>query len=173
MKGPYTKMEFSSFDAFIEKYRELRSFLAARPQTALQLTSLGTRYKEILEQIDPLIQGLTAKSCPYCGVVCCAQKFGLPNSSDMVTFLAMNVNGHVYDFQKDPRSMCQFMGEKGCILPRYQRPFRCTFYFCDPLLIQIDLLPKMENERLIQGLKKLESLRQEMTKLAETGITLA
>ncbi len=169
MKNSTFAMEFRSFDAFIERYKALRSSLAQDSQITTQLSKLGNQYRQVFDQIDPLIQDLTTKSCPYCGVVCCAQKFGLPNSNDLVAFLAMNVNGHIYDFQKDPSSMCQFMGERGCILPRYQRPFRCTFYFCDPLLIQIDLLPADEHQTLVKGLKKLESLRQEMAKIAGLG----
>jgi len=164
-------MEFSSFDAFTEKYERLRSFFAKDLPATRQLSKLGSRYRQIFDQIDPVIQELTAKSCPYCGVVCCAQKFGLPNSIDLVAFLAMNLKGLIYDFQKEPHSKCQFMGEKGCILPRHKRPFRCTFYFCDPLLIQIDLLPAEEYKKLITGLKNLELIRQEMAKIAEMDVS--
>lgn len=30
------------------------------------------------------------------------------------------------------------MGQQGCTQPRWLRPFRCTWYFCDPLIKALD-----------------------------------
>ena len=165
MKQFDSRMEISSVEAFNQNKKALETLLEDSSLSA-KILPLAKEYKEIMEQLDPLIQKLSSESCPSCGVVCCAQKFGIPNTTDLLIALALNIEDLHYDFAKDLNGMCQFMGKTGCILPRYKRPFRCTFYFCDPLLIQIDLLPPKEHRSLIDGLQKLEYLRYKMAILA-------
>jgi hypothetical protein len=53
---------------------------------------------------------------------------------------------------------CQFMGPRGCDKPRWRRPFKCTWYFCEPLLAAL-------NEGPPKKARQLSALLQAMTNL--------
>ena len=80
----------------------------------------------------------------------------------MVVFLALGLEIPEYDLSVNAEDICQFIGPKGCVLPRLQRPYRCTWYFCDPILVQLDLSPAKTYRKFISELQSLSGARGEL-----------
>ena len=57
---------------------------------------------------------------------------------------------------------CRYITRLGCSLPRWQRPFRCTWYFCAALLEDMPRRSPREYRRFIDELRRLQSLREEL-----------
>jgi hypothetical protein len=94
--------------------------------------------KQLLIESSPLIEEYTAVVCPACVDVCCRQKHGTHCSRDLAYLRALGAPAPPLDADRDPDGPCQFMGQSGCILPRWTRAFKCTWYFCDALLAALD-----------------------------------
>jgi hypothetical protein len=92
------------------------------------------KLKELLIQLSPLIEHFTAQVCPDCTDVCCRQKRAFPDREDRAFITALNEQLPEPDPARPPDGPCQFMSTTGCVRPRWLRPWRCTWYFCNPLL---------------------------------------
>lgn len=144
--------------SFYEKIRAIDECF----ETAVDLDALQRAARPFLEafdRIDPFIQSYTELICPTCWNVCCAQIHGLPEFADVVGFRALGLFVPDYDLTRDLNGPCQFMGDRGCLLPRIQRPYRCTWYFCEPLLFQIEIGPSSQYRHFIEMVQALALAR--------------
>jgi len=94
----------------------------------------ATKLKEQLIRISPLIEEYTAKVCPECTDVCCKQKHGMYRDQDRNYLRGLGVSIPRRDATRPLEGPCEMMGPRGCSQPRWLRPFRCTWYFCEPLI---------------------------------------
>ncbi len=158
----FPRLDYRDPDAFWRQIEAISAFFAEYE------SRLGTVFKNApalmaaFEKLDPLIDSYTNRVCPYCGTVCCANKFGFPEFADVVGFIALGLEIPGYDLNVDENEVCQFIGEKGCVLPRPQRPYRCTWYFCDPLLVQLEIGPARDYRNFISDLQELSRARGEV-----------
>lgn len=90
------------------------------------------RMRGAFERLAPFIERHTGSVCPECARVCCANKHGTPEAEDTLFFGALGTKAQAAE--GPPEALCSLLGPAGCGLPRWQRPFRCTWYFCEPLL---------------------------------------
>ncbi len=123
------------------------------PATAAQ------NLKALLIRISPLIEEYTASTCPGCTDVCCKQKRAFLDREDILYITALGLPLPDYDPARDPESRCQFMGITGCMSPRWLRPWRCTWYFCTPLLAAIDNGPQKKARTLSALIRQILELR--------------
>ena len=158
----FPRLDYSDPEAFQAMIARIESFFQRHAQDLAGVVERAPRVAAAFDRLDPLIQKYTAKVCPYCGTVCCANKFGFPEFGDVVVFLAMGMEIPEYDLAVDPEALCQFIGEKGCVLPRPRRPYRCTWYFCEPLLLQLEIGPARNYRSFIQDLQELSAARGDL-----------
>ncbi len=153
-------------NSYQEKFNKLVSFFTRlNVSNYPEIKETAQKYKMCMLSLDPVVESFTSKVCPYCGTVCCRQKFALPNREDIILFWALNIELPDYDFSRDINSSCQFLSYTGCSIPRLYRPFRCTWYFCEALWVQIEIHPPSYN---IEGaLKQLRFFRDKVIKLVE------
>lgn len=119
------------------------------------LAKTAEELKKLLIESSPLIEEFTAITCPGCTDVCCRQKHGLYRERDILYLRALGVDVPKRDLSRPLEGPCECMGPQGCSLPRWLRPFKCTWYFCDPLLAALDKAPP-------KRARKLAALMQEM-----------
>ena len=104
------------------------------------LCSAATEAKEaeaLIDEISPLIEAYTSVVCPHCSDVCCIDRHSRFDQSDMI-FMAARGNDLPEDDAVVPDTApCKFLGKMGCTLRRTLRPYRCTWFFCSPLLDHI------------------------------------
>jgi hypothetical protein len=119
---------------------------------------IANRLKLLLIDSSPLIEEYTASLCPGCTDVCCRQKHGLYRESDVLYLQALGVSIPPRDAARPLEGPCEAMGPRGCVHERWLRPFKCTWYFCEPLLAALDQGPQKKA-------RKLAALMQEMIEL--------
>jgi len=107
----------------------------------LRVKEIAQKVKAGIEKINPFIQQSTEAVCPRCINVCCINKHGYHNSEDLIYIYALGLKLPDYNFDRDDSAPCQFLSNKGCIMPRSVRPSGCNWYFCDPLLEYMEAMP--------------------------------
>jgi hypothetical protein len=120
------------------------------------------KLKHLLIETSPLIEQYTREVCPACANVCCKQKHGVFRERDVIYLNALGSDVPLYDESISPDSPCQFLSPGGCALPRWLRPFKCTWYFCDPILQAMNEGPGRENRRFIEALREMVRLYGEL-----------
>ncbi|NOZ24856.1 MAG: hypothetical protein GXO94_02030 [Nitrospirae bacterium] len=116
------------------------------------------RLRALFEEISPLIEGYTSKVCPSCEDVCCKQKHAYYDSEDLVYVSALGLALPEYG-DRGLEEPCEFLSVSGCSRPRWQRPFRCTWYFCEPLLRHMEEGPGRPYRRLVGLLQEIVELK--------------
>jgi hypothetical protein len=111
--------------------------------------------QQLLIECSPLIEEYTAAVCPGCADVCCRQKHGKHCERDLAYLRALGTPAPPLDAGRDPDGPCQFMGRAGCTLPRWTRAFKCTWYFCEPLLAALDEGEPRKARRLSAALQEM------------------
>ncbi|MGD0884210.1 MAG: hypothetical protein ABSA46_04915 [Thermodesulfovibrionales bacterium] len=123
------------------------------------MDAIAERLKELFAEISPMIESYTREVCPQCAQVCCKQRHALPDAKDRVFLRALGLESPPYDNRRSPDEQCQFLGSTGCVNPRWMRPFRCTWFFCEPLLRAMD-------EGAGKRCRKLTALLGEIVKMS-------
>ena len=95
------------------------------------LMLLGGLLKEQFEVIEPYFCKITVRKCSRCLHHCCVNRHGFPDFEDMIVRRAMGLGILEYDFSVSDVEVCQFLEKEGCRLTRYERSYRCSWYFCD------------------------------------------
>ncbi len=112
---------------------------------------------ESFERLSPYIERHTAEVCPGCKKVCCANKHGTPEREDYLFYLALGAQAKPASGAAD--EVCSLLEVSGCALPRWRRPFRCTWYFCEPLLDSMRLGNGRQYRLFVAELARLVELR--------------
>ncbi len=155
-------LNFRDEAAFWRDIERLKKFFQNYREELQGVFKKGAELKAAFLELDPLVEELTNKICPYCGTVCCANRHGFPEFADIVSMLAMEEEIPKYDLGVDERDLCQFLSRSGCILPRYRRPYRCTWYFCDPMLVEVDIGPIKRYRNFLRLVTLLSQKRGEL-----------
>lgn len=92
------------------------------------------KIKNEFQTVYHFIQKHTSKICPLCMKVCCIEKHGYYDRDDFAFFSAIGCTVPLYEPRRKDTNLCRFLDGNGCSLKRWIRPFRCTWYFCEPLL---------------------------------------
>lgn len=116
------------------------------------------KLKQLLIDTSSLIEEYTAITCPDCTDVCCRQRHGLYRQGDINYLLALGVKIPRRDATRSMEGPCEVMGERGCQQPRWLRPFKCTWYFCDPLLRALDDGPQRKARGLAAEMQRMIDL---------------
>ena len=112
------------------------------------------------ERLTPFIEKHTSLVCPSCVKVCCANRHGTPEAEDFIFFRALGVEAKPAG--GEPDAVCSLLGKTGCALPRWQRPFRCTWYFCPPLLESMKGGSGRQYRAFVEELARLVDLRNRL-----------
>ncbi|RME66030.1 MAG: hypothetical protein D6778_05345 [Nitrospirae bacterium] len=128
--------------------------------TSSERTIIAQKLKALYDEISPLIEEFTREVCPHCENVCCKHRHGRFEPLDEAFIEALGVKVPVACADRDGDDWCEFLTEQGCRKPRWQRPFRCTWYFCEALL-------RYMPEANPKGLRRLQALLQEIQKLRQ------
>ena len=116
------------------------------------------RLKQLLIESSPLIEEYTRQICPSCTEVCCRQRHGLFTKSDRAYLAALAEEVPPHDPSRPADGLCQFLGASGCAKPRWQRAWKCTWYFCEPLLRALAEGPQKKARALSDSLGEMGRL---------------
>ncbi len=118
--------------------------------------------KKKIAKLDNFIQKNTSEVCPQCENVCCINKHGYYDYQDLIYIFAIGLEDPVYKEGLQDTNPCQFLTEDGCVIERSKRPFRCNWYFCNPLLEHMGNGPAKPYRNFIHLFQGIMVLRKEM-----------
>lgn len=127
-------------------------------------TIIAEQLKRLLIESSPVIEEYTAAICPGCTDVCCRQKHGTFRENDILYLRALGVEVPKRDQGRPLEGPCEWMGPMGCGHPRWLRPFKCTWYFCEPLLKALSESPPRKARRMSAMLQEMADLYGELGK---------
>jgi len=110
----------------------------AKSSEIKELQQLGRAVKLGFEKLDPILDKFTQPICAECPTGCCVNSHAFPDFEDLIFFKSIGLPWLDYDMTRPEHELCQFLGCTGCELLRIQRSYRCTWYFCDSLLIDFE-----------------------------------
>ena len=126
------------------------------------IEDLAIDIKEAFKTVSPFIEKHTAIVCPDCNHLCCKDKHGRHDQDDIKFLKAINEAVPPAQPDRNESGPCRYMSEKGCSLERYLRPFRCTHFFCNPLLKSLENDNAKLYRAFVEYLQYLIALRQKL-----------
>lgn len=122
------------------------------------------RIKTLYERVSPLIEEYTCRVCPDCDYICCRARHYRYDEYDRVFLEGLGAwrtledpsGGSASDGED---SLCPMLSAQGCRLKRWQRPFRCTWFFCDALLTEMDRISAYSEEHVFGIIREIQYLR--------------
>jgi len=124
--------------------------------------AIAKRFMQLLIDASPLIEEYTAAVCPACTEVCCRQKHGLYREQDRLYLRSLGETVPARDPARPLDGPCEAMGQHGCTLQRWKRPFKCTWFFCEPLLNAMNTSPPKKMRKLSAMLQEVSDLYAEL-----------
>lgn len=121
---------------------------------------LATEISSLIDTLGLFIKRRTETVCPRCLDVCCINRHSRYAYDDIVYLSALDEQMILRKKDISDTALCQFLGEKGCVIKHSLRPYRCTWYFCSTLLEQIELEPVQEYKRFIELLQQITRKRE-------------
>jgi hypothetical protein len=123
---------------------------------------LAEEMKAVYEEVSPLIEEFTSRVCPSCESVCCIDRHGTHEAADLAFLSAIGEAPPGDPPKADDALPCRQLGERGCEIQRWQRPYRCTWYFCPTLLEAMPEANPKGYRTLVAKLQRLGELRQQL-----------
>ncbi len=136
------------------------SIVQRRPEAMRRLREKAFEIYALLNELSPLIIEYTRDVCAECKDVCCIDRHSRFARDDYVYLGAL---GKVPAARKEiiiPDSgPCRFLGQAGCKISHSVRPYRCTWYFCTPLLTRIGEASVSDYRKFVGLLQKITGMR--------------
>lgn len=126
--------------------------------------------EEMIEEISPIIESHTAMVCPACTAVCCINRHSHFDRSDVIFMSSLGREIPGEDPAATGTDSCRFLGMRGCVRKRSERPYRCTWFFCAPLLERV--MEQKSNAESRKFMKMLQQITQIRTKMISDFETL-
>ncbi|NIO32381.1 MAG: hypothetical protein GTN75_11410, partial [Gemmatimonadetes bacterium] len=113
-------------------------------------------------EVSPLIEAFTSRVCPSCESVCCIDRHGTHEAADLAFLSTIDEPPPGDSPKADDTLPCRHLGPRGCGIARWQRPYRCTWYFCPALLEAMPQADPKGYRALVSKLERLGELRQRL-----------
>lgn len=117
-------------------------------------------FARLIKEADPFIQKSTEEVCPQCVQVCCINRHSYHAYFDVLFLLSLGEKVPPHKTGIADSEPCQFLSPCGCRLQRFLRPYRCTWYFCTPLLEHINNTPVKQYRAFILCLEQISRERE-------------
>jgi hypothetical protein len=123
---------------------------------------IAQELKEIFDAVNPFIQQHTSLVCPSCEKVCCINRHGNHDDNDKIFISALGREISAGNSEGNDTDPCRFLNPEGCSMDRWMRPFRCTWFFCDPLLESMEKDKGRAYREFVDTFKRLVDIRQKL-----------
>jgi len=147
----------------------IRSLFSDQGDALAEVSRSALQAESLIETISPLIEAYTSKACPECTSVCCINRHSRFDLSDVIFMSALGKDIPVEDPGIADVAPCRFLGMRGCGRKRSERPYRCTWFFCAPLLEQVmEQKSNADCRKFMKMLQQITEIRTTMMNDFET-----
>lgn len=124
---------------------------------------LALEIREAYGALSPMIESYTSSVCPDCRQVCCIDRHATHDLADL-EFIRLADSDAIPGEppRSDDKKPCRYLGGRGCVLERWRRPYRCTWYFCEPLLERMRQDDSRRYRKVLEALEQLGRLLGQM-----------
>lgn len=118
-----------------------------------------------IESLDDLMDALCAATCPGCRDACCRRASLWYDFKDLL-FIHLS-KGALPPGQARGAAdrVCKYVTPTGCVLPRSQRPFICTWYLCAAQKVHLQKMAVSKVLFLNHSIAALKTARGQMENL--------
>lgn len=116
------------------------------------LMAIAGKVRELYNSLEPLLDKLCQQSCPSCTDICCARATVWYDEKDLLFLTLAGKELPDRQIHRIKGRDCSCLGTHGCRLPRWRRPFICTWYIC-PAQKALHLSVGSQIRKLIEELK--------------------
>ncbi len=138
-KPDLPELEYGDKKAYRNACSMIDTIFTSSLSDTRRLYELGSAIRIRFNELEPLLDRYTSGICAACHTGCCVNRHGFPDFEDLLVFKSLGLERVEFDSTLSEHGLCQFLGEKGCMLSRVQRSYRCTWFFCDDLLDRFEL----------------------------------
>jgi hypothetical protein len=149
-------------DRFDRAVRELDELFSVQSEKLCGAKRLARDFAEAITAMEPYIDQLTSAVCPLCLRVCCINRHSYHDYRDLIFVAARGLKPPLSDRGLPDTDPCQFLSTTGCRMKRTDRPFRCTWYFCDALLRHMAEGPARPYREFVAQMQIAIDLRRSM-----------
>ena len=147
----------------------IRSLFSDQGDAFAEVSRSARQAEILIETISPLIEAFTSAACRLCTAVCCINRHSRFDHSDVIFMTALGKDIPEEDPGIADTDACRFLGMRGCVRKRSQRPYRCTWFFCEALMDQImQQASSAEYRKFIEMLQDITTNRIAMIRDFET-----
>lgn len=171
IKGIAWDISWRDTDEWNRAVHSLADIFSSESPALGQARNAAGRMRELINAVDPFIQEQTAVVCPRCTTVCCIDRHGSFDLHDLVYAFCLELPVPRYEAIREETDPCRFLAPTGCILPRHERPFRCTWHFCDTLIAHFQTLSARRVREFNRTFQHLQEVRAEMLHQLEQAVT--
>jgi len=153
----FPEVIFGNHEAYLHVQEEIADFFSGHEEGLSAAVSAGRHIRAAYKGLEHFFTDFTGPVCMKCQNPCCVNRHGFPDYEDIVVFNAMGIKPPNFNCSTVDTEPCQFLSETGCILPRFRRSYRCTWYFCDYCMDKFQAQEETE-------FKKFEILMQDLSR---------
>ncbi len=129
---------------------------------------VSLRIMELYDLVSPLIEKVSGRVCPSCDYICCRERHFLYDLYDRIFLeqIGLGPSGMDTSSECDEDTYCRMLSDNGCLLPRWQRPFRCTWFFCETMICEMG----EDGLRMEEIFGIIREMQQQRVKLQPEGV---
>jgi hypothetical protein len=156
-------MSDSRWQAICEK---LQARVLQLPQE--QPASLLRQIYQGIQWLDQPMTDFCQATCPTCADPCCTGRAIFFNQADILCLVARRgANLPPGQTRAKAEELCRYLGSDGCRLDRYQRPYVCVWFLCEPQMDIFNTLPSSFQRQFINVLRNIRICRLQLESLYE------
>ena len=146
-----------------EFHHTLSLTISTRAAELKHARSLALGIQEQLRTTSDVMDRLGAQTCIHCPTICCLSAKIWVDFKDALFWHLSGQAVPLHQTISHVNQVCQYLGSRGCTLPRLTRPFVCTWYLCPTQVSRLQTRPNHDAwEGLQNTLTSVKRLRQKM-----------
>lgn len=131
-----------------------------------RLINLALDIMSTIDNVDEELQALCRQSCPQCLDRCCARATIWYDFRDLLFLYYVKGTLPRQQLSRDSNHCCIQLGAQGCLLPRSERPFICTWYMCpEQMKVVRDFQSCNASSNILKQLKDMQKKRHQLEQL--------
>lgn len=112
------------------------------------------------QQLDNPMNLLCGSSCINCREICCQRATLWYDLPDLLFIYLISAKLPPKQISRVADGACCNLGSTGCVLPRWQRPFICSWYLCGAQQLELRSVP--EGDHLKEQIGHLRESRKQL-----------
>ncbi len=149
----------SNSDRAEHTLRFVEYIFRAHGRECIGVRKLAAEVSSLIDAFCPLIMRHTSGVCPSFKDVCCRNRHFRYAFDDVVYLSALGERMPPRSKDAAAPAPCQYLGDKGCMIRHSLRPYRCTWFFCSPLLEEIESGSAGEYRQFIELMQEITRKR--------------